>query len=140
VALTPPLASALAPDSRLPRPDAGRTIRPRSTQGKPPRAIIVKQMAASIRLVIDTLTNPASPAAAIDRVGITRGKIVIDDETANQTMVFNGVNLGFDRSSGATRFDLSVEGPNSRWLASRCRRHARLGTRPHAFVFKSIPR
>ncbi|MGH6853757.1 MAG: hypothetical protein ACREDJ_11315, partial [Methylocella sp.] len=75
-------------------------------------------MAASIRLVIDTLTNPASPAAAIDRIGITRGKIVIDDETANQTMVFNGVYLGFDKSSGAERFDLSVEGPNGRWLAS----------------------
>ena len=75
-------------------------------------------MAASIRLVIDTLTNPASPAAAIDRIGITRGKIVIDDETAGQTMVFDGVNLGFDKSSGATKFNLSVEGPNGRWLAS----------------------
>ena len=52
-------------------------------------------MAASIRLIIDTLTNPESPAAAIDRIGITRGKIVIDDETAGQTLVFNGVNLEF---------------------------------------------
>ncbi len=109
VALTLPLASALAPDSHSPPPEF---------TAKPPRALIVKQMAASIRLVIDTLTNPASPAAAIDRIGITRGKIVIDDETANQTMVFNGVNLGFDKTSGATRFDLSVEGPNGRWLAS----------------------
>ena len=119
VALTPPLASALPPGSPLPPPDAG-TKDPAggALTAKPPRALIVKQMAASIRLVIDTLTNPASPAAAIDRIGITRGKIVIDDETANQTMVFNGVNLGFDKSSGATRFDLSVEGPNGRWLAS----------------------
>jgi len=109
VALTPPLASALAPDDHSPPPEF---------TAKPPRALIVKQMAASIRLVIDTLTSPASPAAAIDRIGITRGKIVIDDETANQTMVFNGVNLGFDKTSGATRFDLSVEGPNGRWLAS----------------------
>ena len=119
VALTPPLASALAPDSPLPPPDAGtKDPAAPALTAKPPRALIVKQMAASIRLVIDTLTNPASPAAAIDRVGITRGKIVIDDETANQTMVFNGVNLGFDKSSGATRFELSVEGPNGRWLAS----------------------
>ncbi|MGH7757345.1 MAG: AsmA-like C-terminal region-containing protein, partial [Vulcanimicrobiaceae bacterium] len=119
VALTPPLASALARDSPLPPPDAGtKDPAGQALTAKPPRALIVKQMAASIRLVIDTLTNPASPAAAIDRIGITRGKIVIDDETANQTMVFNGVNLGFDRSSGATKFDLSVEGPNGRWLAS----------------------
>jgi predicted negative regulator of RcsB-dependent stress response len=119
VALTPPLASALAPDSPLLPADAGtKDPAAQTLTAKPPRALIVKQMAASIRLVIDTLTNPASPAAAIDRVGITRGKIVIDDETANQTMVFNGVNLSFDKSSGATRFDLSVEGPNGRWLAS----------------------
>jgi Protein of unknown function/AsmA-like C-terminal region len=119
VALTPPLASALARDSPLRPPDAGtKDPAAQALTAKPPRALIVKQMAASIRLVIDTLTNPASPAAAIDRIGITRGKIVIDDETANQTMVFNGVNLGFDKSSGAERVDLSVEGPNGRWLAS----------------------
>ena len=51
-------------------------------------------------------------------IGITRGKIVIDDETTGQTLVFNGVNLGFDKFSGATRFSLSVEGPNGRWSAS----------------------
>jgi hypothetical protein len=119
VALTPPLASGLARNSSLPPPDA-ETKDPaaQALAAKPPRALIVNQMAASIRLVIDTLTNPASPAAAIDRIGITRGKIVIDDETANQTMVFNGVNLSFDKSSGATSFDLSIEGPNGRWLAS----------------------
>lgn len=112
VALTPPLASELAPDAGPKDPDA------HALAAKPPRALIVKQMAASIRLVIDTLTNPSSPVAAIDRIGITRGKIVIDDETANQTMVFNGVDLSFEKSSGATRFDLSVEGPNGRWLAA----------------------
>ncbi len=119
VALTPPLAPALAPDNPLPPPDAGaKGPAMQALAAKPPRALIVKQMAASLRLVIDTLTNPANPAAAIDRIGITRGKVVIDDETVNRTMVFNGVNLDFDKSSGATRFDLSVEGPNGRWLAS----------------------
>ncbi|MGH6811849.1 MAG: AsmA-like C-terminal region-containing protein, partial [Methylocella sp.] len=119
VALTPPLASPLARGSPLPPPEAGtKDPAAQALTAKPPRALVVKQIAASIRRVIDTLTNPASPAAAIDRIGITRGKIVIDDETAKQTMVFNGVNLGFDRSSGATSFDLSVEGPNGRWLAS----------------------
>ncbi len=119
VALTPPLASALAPDSPLPPTEAGsKDPDAPALAAKPPRALIVKQMAAPIRLVIDTLTNPASPAAAIDRVGITRGKIVIDDETTKQTMVFNGVTLAFDKSSGAIRFELSVEGPNGRWLAA----------------------
>ncbi|HMF05912.1 MAG TPA: AsmA-like C-terminal domain-containing protein, partial [Methylocella sp.] len=35
----------------------------------------------------------------------------------NQKLVFNGVNLAFERSSGSTRFDLSVDGPNGRWRA-----------------------
>ncbi|MGQ0446601.1 MAG: hypothetical protein ACT4O2_16140, partial [Beijerinckiaceae bacterium] len=79
VALTPPLASELARDSSVPPPDAGtKDADARALAAKAPRALIVKQMAASIRLVIDTLTNPASPAAAIDRIGISRGKIVID--------------------------------------------------------------
>src|SRR5208283_6214080 len=39
--------------------------------------------------------------------------------TAGQTLVFNGVNLEFDKLfSGARRFNLSVEGPNGRWTAS----------------------
>ncbi|HEY8030832.1 MAG TPA: DUF3971 domain-containing protein [Methylocella sp.] len=119
VAVTPPLSPALELDSQSQPLDAG-TKNPATPAltAKPPRALIVKQMAASIRLVIDTLTNPASPAAAIDRIGITRGKLVIDDQTAGQTIVFDGVNLGFDKSSGATKFNLSVEGPNGRWLAS----------------------
>jgi hypothetical protein len=116
VPLTPP-AAGLVPDSGLPLPDGGGWAEP-APMGKPPRSLLVKWLGAAIRLVIDTLTDPASPAAAIDRVGIMRGKIVIDDKTANQAFVFNGVNLSFDRASRATRFDLSVDGPNGRWLAS----------------------
>lgn len=118
VALTPPLATRAAPDSNSPPPDAGAPNRGAGATAKPPRAVLVKQIAASLRLVIDTLTNPENPAAAIDRIGITRGKIVIDDETAGQTLVFNGVNLEFDKIFGATKFNLSVEGPNGRWSAS----------------------
>jgi hypothetical protein len=118
VALTPPLAAALAPDSNGLPTDAGMPNRAAGPAAKPPRALLVKQMAASLRLIIDTLTNPESPVAAVDRIGIMRGKIVIDDETAGQTLVFNGVNLEFDKVSGATRFKLSVDGPNGRWSAS----------------------
>ncbi len=118
VALTPPLASALAAEGNSPPANAGAPNRAQDPAAMPPRALLVKQMAASIRLIIDTLTNPESPAAAIDRIGITRGKLVIDDETTGQTLVFNGVNLEFAKAFGATRFNLSVEGPNGRWLAS----------------------
>lgn len=117
VPLTPPLADALAQNGSVLPPDTSGTL-VSGAAGLKPRALLVKQMAGSIRLVIDTLTNPESPVAAIDRVGITRGRIIIDDQTTDQTMVFNGVNLGFDKTSGATTFKLSVEGPNGRWSVS----------------------
>lgn len=123
VPVTPPLAEVLAGNSNSP-PLAleaeGPVDRasPAAPALKPPRALLVKQMARSIRLVIDTLTNPESPVAAIDRIGITRGRIVIDDQSTDQTMVFNGVNLRFDKSFGGTTFNLSVEGPNGRWAVS----------------------
>jgi Protein of unknown function/AsmA-like C-terminal region len=118
VALTPPLATALAARGNLQPPNAGTSNQAQDLTSKPPRALLVKQMAASVRLVIDMLTSPESPAAAIDRIGITRGKIIIDDETTGQTLAFNGVNLTFDKFSGATKFNLSVEGPNGRWSVS----------------------
>jgi hypothetical protein len=118
VVITPPLATALAADAGLPPPEAETHNSTPGDKAKPPRALLVKQMAASLRQVIDMLTNPESPAAAIDRIGITRGKIIIDDETAGQPLVFNGVNLAFDKVSGATQFNLSVEGPNGRWSAT----------------------
>lgn len=147
VALTPPLAESLAKESAPPLaaasapghgvppqglappqdlapqdlvpPDAGSA---QALSGAPPppkpRALLVKQMSSAIRLLVDTLTNPESPIAAVDRVGVTRGRVVIDDQTTNQTMIFNGVNLDFDRTSGATTFNLSVNGPNGRWSAA----------------------
>lgn len=128
IPLTPPLAEALMQQSPAPsktaKGGAEALTAPTTEAGSPTlptmrqRALIVKQMAASIRLLIDTLTNPGSPIAAIDRVGIARGRLVIDDRTADQTMVFNGVKLGFDKSSGTTTFNLSVDGPNGRWEAN----------------------
>lgn len=115
LALTPPLAQPFAPKSALPSNWAYNE----RTQAAPlPRSLLVKRLAASIRLVVDTLTNPQSPAAAIDRIGIARGKMVVVDETADQTIVFNGVDLAFEKAAGAKSFSLSVEGPNGRWQAS----------------------
>ncbi len=88
--------------------------------GKPKvaRAVIIKQAAAAVRLLIDTLTNPDSAIAAIDHVGVERGRLVIDDRTTDETTVFNDLELAFDKPSGGSNFHLSAEGPNGRWKAS----------------------
>lgn len=85
---------------------------------KVPHAIIIKQAAAAMRLVIDTLTNPDSSIAAIDHVGIKSGRLQIDDRTTDETTVFNDLDLAFDKSGGVTDFTLSAEGPNGRWTSA----------------------
>ncbi|MCI0598076.1 MAG: hypothetical protein L0Y60_00900, partial [Beijerinckiaceae bacterium] len=117
VDLTPPLRTADTKISPLTATPAGPPpITDHTADG--PRSPPEGQLAASLRLFIDALTNPEALIATIERVGITSGKIAIDDETKNQKLVFNGVDLELARSSGATRFELSVDGPNGRWLAS----------------------
>ncbi len=123
IALTPPLADQLvkegAPGDLLrPAPAPGAPTEAAAPAEQRPRALLVKQMASALRLLIDSLTNPDSQIAAVDRIGITRGRVVIDDRSAHQQMTFNGVNLSFDKRSGATTFELSVDGPNGRWSAS----------------------
>jgi hypothetical protein len=124
IALTPPLADSLvregAPkDLVQPAPGPnGRLENAAAPVAPKPRALLVKQLASAIRLLVDSLTSPESQIAAIDRVGIARGRVVIDDRSAQQTMTFDGVNLSFDKTSGGTTFNLSVDGPNGRWSAS----------------------
>ena len=84
----------------------------------PPRSLIVKRIAAAIRLLIDVSTKPNGPLAAIDRVGIARGRFVIDDRLNNQTKLYNGLDLSLDKSGGGTNLDLSAEGPSGPWSVS----------------------
>lgn len=124
VALTPPLADQLvkegAPNDLLRPAPAGSPGTPNEgTPAEPrPRALLVRQLASALRLLIDSLTNPDSQIAAVDRVGISRGRVIIDDRSAHQKMTFDGVNLSFDKRSGSTTFNLSVDGPNGRWSAN----------------------
>jgi hypothetical protein len=115
--LAAPPPAAAPQDLAAPQESPPRDLVPPLLSARPPRALLAQQMAAAIRLLVDTLTSPESPIAAVDRVGIARGRLVIDDRTTNQQMIFNGLNVAFDKTSGATTFALSVDGPNGRWTA-----------------------
>ena len=75
VALTPPLADQLvkegAPNDLLRPATAGSPGTPNegASAVPKPRALLVRQMASALRLLIDSLTNPDSQIAAVDRVG-----------------------------------------------------------------------
>jgi len=114
----PKPAEAVAPDAASDVPPAPTLESPEAARPKVPRSIVIRQAAAAMRLLIDTLTNPESSIAAIDHVGVKSGRLVIDDRTSDQTTDYNNLTLAFDKAAGATKFHLSTEGPNGPWQAS----------------------
>jgi hypothetical protein len=102
-------APVASPETEL---DITATVKP-----KIPRSIVIKQAAKALRLLIDTLTNPDSSIAAVDHVGVSGGRLVVDDKTTDEQTVFEDLDLAFDKVSGATDFHVSTRGPNGRWNA-----------------------
>ena len=88
---------------------------PVAPDGRPNRAIIMRQAAAALRNLLDGLTSRDSAIAAVDRVAIERGRLTVDDRTSGQSTVFNGLDVAFDKSPGSTKLNLAVDGPNGRW-------------------------
>lgn len=82
------------------------------------RAIVMQRAAAALRQFVDVLTDPASPIAAVDRLGITRGKLLIQDEMTGDEVVYSNLDLAFDKVRGVTNFTLAATGPNGRWSVS----------------------
>ncbi len=110
-----PLTAAMG-TPRMATVTPGRT--PGSAGRAPPRSLVVKRIAAAMRLLIDVATRPNGPLAAIDRVGIARGRFVIEDRLNEQTKFYNGLDLSLDKSGGGTNLDLSAEGPSGPWSVS----------------------
>lgn len=89
-----------------------------SASRNPPRSLMVKRIAAAMRLLIDVSTQPNGPLAAIDHVGISRGRFVIDDRLNDQTKLYEGLDLSLDKSGDGTNLALSAEGPSGPWSVS----------------------
>lgn len=102
-------------DPAAPEPAAPATTTAATPDAPPQRAIVVKRVAAAIREVMNVLTDPDSAIAAVDRLGISNGALVIDDEATHAQTTYTDLNLAFDRSHGQTSFDLSARGPSRRW-------------------------
>lgn len=100
-----------------PTPAATSTAVP--DPGAPPRrAAAMRQVARGIRVLLDSITNPNSPIAAVDRLGVKRGRLVIEDQTTNEEVVYKDLDLEFDKTSDGSTFALSAQGPSQRWSIS----------------------
>lgn len=83
-----------------------------------PRVALLRQASGALRALFDLATSPDSPIGAIDRVGVSHARLVIDDKTVERTISYDDLTLSFDKSAGAMRFSLAATGPSGRWTAA----------------------
>lgn len=93
----------------------------------------MRQVAAGLRQFIDVLTDPESPIAAVDRLAISGGTLVIQDEMTHEETAYRGLDLAFDKRHGVSSFGLSAQGPTRRWSISALAR-GKPGTERRASV------
>ena len=84
----------------------------------PRRAILMQQAAQAMRTMFDTITNPGGAMAGIDRLGIKRGRLVIEDRTAKEEVVYKDLDFEFNKVAGGTVLGISAQGPSQRWSIS----------------------
>lgn len=82
------------------------------------RVALLKTGAAALRGVMDFVTSPRSPLGALDKIGLTHGKLTIDDHTIDRVIVYKDVALSLTKADGAMRFSLGATGPSGRWIAT----------------------
>ncbi len=99
-------------EGAAPAPEAAL---PAGTPSASRRAVVMREAGLALRQFMDVLTDPGSAIAAVDRLGISRGKLVIEDQVTEQVTTYKDLDLSFDRSHGKTSFAVAADGPSGRW-------------------------
>lgn len=81
------------------------------------RAALLREAVAALRGLMDLATNPNGEIGALDRLGVSHGRLLIDDRTVDRVIQYNDVTLSLDKGDGAMRFSLAASGPSRRWTA-----------------------
>ncbi|WP_131193914.1 DUF3971 domain-containing protein [Lichenihabitans psoromatis] len=104
---TPMLASDARPAKRFPR-----------------------ELAAVVAKVVDTVFDPASPFRALDRFGIKRGTLVVEDRLRKASMTYKNFEVDFDReANGGIYLTADADGPSGHWSFSARVNQASDGTK-----------
>lgn len=83
----------------------------------PPHAGTIESLGALVRSLVDVGTDPDHPVAALDRFGVSRGRLVLADQTTGARTEFRNFDISYDRGAadGGADFRMSAAGPNGRW-------------------------
>jgi hypothetical protein len=79
-----------------------------------PPVPLLRQAGGALRALLEFATDPESPIGAINRVGVSHARLVIDDRTLDKTIVYRDMALGFDKAAGAVSLRLGATGPSGR--------------------------
>ena len=81
------------------------------------RAALLREAVGALRGLMDLATSPDSEIGMIDRLGVSHGRLIIDDRIVNRVIQYNDVSLSLDKGGGGMRFSLAASGPSRRWTA-----------------------
>jgi hypothetical protein len=84
-----------------------------------PRAALLRQAAGALRGLLDLATSPDPDSAigAINRVGVSHGRLVIDDKTVGRLFRYDDLSLHLEKGRGAMSFGLGATASSRRWTA-----------------------
>lgn len=88
---------------------------PAAPAGRVDQADVMTRLGEALRTLLDAATRADSPIGALKRLGISRGRLVFDDQKTQQLTVFDDFELDLDKTDGSARLALSAKGPNGRW-------------------------
>jgi hypothetical protein len=70
---------------------------------------------AALRALLDLVTSPDSAIGALDRVGVTHGRLIIDDRALGRQIAYEDLSLSLDKSADGMKFSLAARGAERRW-------------------------
>lgn len=108
-----PFLFARAPGAKA--PSAGRAASPPPPVGE---HAAVRALGDALRQTLAVAVGANSPLGSIRHVGISRGRLVVDEMGAGRTTTFEGLELAVDNESEAALLTISATGPNGRWSVS----------------------
>ena len=69
----------------------------------------------ALRGLLDLATNPDSAIGGVDHVGVSHGRLVIDDRALGRTIRYSDLTLTLQRGAQGSRFELAATGAARRW-------------------------
>ncbi len=91
-----------------------------SVEGPPPvgEHAAVRALGDALRRTLALALGDGSPLGSLQHVGISRGRLMVEDRTADRATTFESFEVALDKQSDAALLTLGATGPSGRWSAS----------------------